>query len=64
MTVTVEVAAGVLGDVETVRAEVTGVPPGVTDGGTNAQLALGGRPAEHVRVTGAVKPFTALTEMV
>ena len=44
--------------------EETGVPLGVTDGGTNAQLAPVGRPAEHVRVTTPVKPFSPLTEMV
>ena len=59
-----EVAAGVIAEVVRVRAEVTGAPLGVTDGGTNEQLAPAGRPAEHVMVTELVKPFSPLTEMV
>ena len=59
-----EVAAGVVAEVVRVRVEETGVPLGVTDGGTNAQLAPVGRPAEHVRVTTPVKPFGAVTVMV
>ena len=46
------------------RVEVTGANPGVTDGGTNEQLAPDGRPAVHVRVTALLKPFAAVTVMV
>jgi len=37
-----EVAAGVVAEVAIVRVEVTGANPGVTDGGTNEQLAPDG----------------------
>lgn len=59
-----EVAAGVLAEVEMVRAEVTGVAPGVTGDGRNEQVALGGRPAEHVSITKLAKLLTSLTEMM
>jgi hypothetical protein len=64
VTVTLEVAVGVVAEVAIVRVEVTGANPGVTDGGTNEQLAPDGRPAGHVRVTALLKPFAAVTIMV
>ena len=59
-----EVPAGVVAEVAIVRVEVTGAEPGVTDGGTNAQLAPDGRPAGHVSVTALLNPFTPPTEIV
>ena len=64
MTVTLEVAAGVVAEVAIVRVEVTGTNPGVTDGGTNEQLAADGTPAGQVRVTTLLKPFAAVTIIV
>jgi hypothetical protein len=62
--VTVEVPPGVSALVEMVSMEVAGDAPGVTEVGANVQLASVGRPAEHDSATAALKPFSALTEMV
>ena len=62
--VTVEVPPGVAVVVEMVSMEVAGAPPGVTEVGANVQLAPVGRPAEHDSATAALKPFSALTDMV
>jgi len=62
--VTVSVPPGVAVVVEMVSVEVAGDAPGVTEVGANVQLAPVGRPAEHDSATAALKPFSALTEMV
>jgi hypothetical protein len=62
--VTVEVPPGVAVVVEMVSVEVAGDAPGVTEAGANAQLPPVGRPTEHDSATAALKPFSALTEMV
>ena len=62
--VTVDVPPGVVMAVEIVRVEVAGAEPGVTEPGLNAQVAPVGKPAEHESETAALKPFSALTEMV
>jgi len=62
--VTVSVPPGVAVVVEMVSVEVTGDAPGVTEVGLNEQLPPVGRPAEHDSATAALKPFSALTEMV
>ena len=64
VTVTLEVATGVTAVVAIVRVDVTAAAPGVAAGGTKAQLAPSGRPAEQVSVTGLLKPLIGLTEMV
>jgi hypothetical protein len=64
VTVTLEVPAGVVARVVIVRVEVTEAVPGVTDGGTKAQIAPAGRPSGHVSATGLLKPFSPLTEIV
>jgi len=64
VTVTLEIPAGVLDDVATASAVVTGTGPGITDAGANEQLAPDGRPAEHENVSGLLKPFVALISIV
>ena len=64
ITVTLEVPTGVVAEVAIVSVEVAGAEPGITDGGTNEQVTPDGRPAEHVSVTGPLKPFVAVTVMV
>jgi hypothetical protein len=64
LTVTLEVPTGVVAEVETVRAEVTGAAPGITEGGTKEQFASVGRPTGQVSVTALLNPFSPLTEIV
>jgi hypothetical protein len=59
--VTVDVPAGVPAVVVMVSTEVTAAVVGVTDGGTNAQVAPVGRPAVQVKVTALVNPFEGAT---
>lgn len=61
--VTGEVPTGVPTVVVIVRAEVTALAPGVTEFGTNAQVAPVGRP-EQERLTALVKPFDGVTVTV
>jgi hypothetical protein len=63
VTVTVDVPAGVAAVVVMVSAEVTAAAPGVTEGGTNAQVAPAGRPVQ-VSATAAVNPFDGVTVTV
>ena len=65
VTVTLEVATGVAVVVVMVRADVAGDAPGVTAGGTKAQLAPVGRLTPlHDNVTALLKPLRAVTVAV
>jgi hypothetical protein len=59
--VTVDVPTGVAAVVVMVSIEVTAPVPGVTEGGTNAQVAPAGRPAVQVKLTALVNPFDGVT---
>ena len=62
--VTIEVPVEVAVVVVIVKVDVAVAPEGVTEGGTNAQVAPVGRPAVQFRVVVPVKPFKGATETV
>jgi hypothetical protein len=65
VTVTLDVAIGVVELVVMVRADVTAVPVGVTGLGAKPQLVPAGRLGiEQVSATALLKPFTGVTEIV
>ena len=62
--VTVEVPVEVAVVVAIVKVDVAVAPDGVTEGGTNAQVAPVGRPAVQLKVVAPVNPFKGATEIV
>jgi hypothetical protein len=65
VTVTAAVPTGVTAEVVMVRSEVAALAPGVTELGTNVQLAPVGKVrASQVSVTALLNPFNALTVTV
>jgi hypothetical protein len=64
LTVTIWVPIGVAVVVVIVKVELAVVPDGVTEGGTNAQVAPVGRPVVQLKVVVPVNPFKGATETV